>query len=71
MREDFLVRTVEGLGDLAAVRDLWQEYWKSINLPDEFQGFGEELRGLPGAYAAPGGALVIAWIGETPVGYLA
>jgi putative acetyltransferase len=60
MRADFVVRIVEGPVDLAAVRKLWREYWKSIDLPDDFQGFGEELNGLPGVYGADGGALLLA-----------
>jgi putative acetyltransferase len=65
------VRIVESPDDLAAVRDLWREYWKSIDLPDDFQGFGEELRGLPGKYGEHGGALLIAWIEGTPAGTIA
>jgi GNAT superfamily N-acetyltransferase len=60
MREDFLVRLAESSDDFAAVRQLWREYWKFIDLPDDFQGFGEELKGLPGVYGADGGALLIA-----------
>jgi len=67
MRDDFLVRLAEGPRDLASVRELWREYWRSIDLPDDFQGFGEELRGLPGVYGAAGGALLIA-IENTPQG---
>jgi putative acetyltransferase len=66
-----VVRIVESPDDLAAVRDLWREYWKSIDLPDDFQGFGEELRGLPGKYGEDGGALLIAWIEGTPAGTIA
>jgi putative acetyltransferase len=66
-----VVRTAESSGDLDAVRELWREYWKSIDLPDEFQGFGEELKGLPGAYGADGGALLIAWSENTPAGTIA
>jgi hypothetical protein len=54
MRGDFLVRIAESSSDLAAVQELWREYWRSIDLPDDFQGFGEELKGLPGAYGAEG-----------------
>jgi len=60
MRYDFLVRDVEGVGDLAAVRHLWREYWTSMDLQDNFQGFSEELKSLPGVYGADGGALLIA-----------
>jgi putative acetyltransferase len=61
---------VEG-SDLASVRELWREYWKSIDLPDDFQGFGEELAGLPGKYAEHGGALLIARIDDVPAGTIA
>jgi GNAT superfamily N-acetyltransferase len=71
MRNEFLLRTAESLDDLAAVRELWKEYWKSIGLRDEFQGFGEELKDLPGLYAADDGALLIAYAGAAPVGTIA
>lgn len=48
--------------DLAAVRALWGEYWESIGLSREFQGFARELEGLPGAYAPPGGRLLLALV---------
>jgi putative acetyltransferase len=60
MLEDFVVRIAESLADFAAVRDLWREYWKSLGLPDDFQGFGEESKGLPGVYGTVGGALLLA-----------
>ncbi len=66
-----MVRTVQGPNDLAATRELWREYWKSIDLPDDFQGFGEELNGLPGKYAENGGVLLIAWIEGAPAGTIA
>jgi len=66
-----VVRIVEGSDDLAAVRELWREYWKSIDLPVDFQGFGEELQGLPGKYSEDGGTLLIAWIEGTPAGTIA
>jgi len=71
MPGDFIIRCAESPGDLAALRELWREYWKSIDLPDDFQGFGEELAGLPGVYSAEGGALLLAWSGETPAGTIA
>jgi putative acetyltransferase len=71
MREDFLVRIAEGSSDVAAVRALWREYWKSIDLPEEFQDFGEELQGLPGKYGDDGGALLIAWDNDAPAGTIA
>ena len=55
-----LVRIADSSSDLAAVRELWREYWKFLDLPGDFQGFDEELKGLPGVYGADGGALLIA-----------
>jgi ribosomal protein S18 acetylase RimI-like enzyme len=66
-----LVRVADSPGDVATVRELWQEYWKSINLPNDFQGFGEEVKGLPGVYGEDGGALLLAWSATTAVGTIA
>lgn len=55
------VETVER-GDTSAVdavRDLWLEYWNSLGLAFDFQGFDEELRELPGKYASPSGRLFL------------
>ena len=48
--------------DLDPVRSLWREYWESVQLAPDFQGFAEELRTLPGRYAAPGGTLLLATV---------
>jgi GNAT superfamily N-acetyltransferase len=51
--------------DIARTQSLWREYWDSVNLPPEFQGFEEELKTLPGVYASPAGRLLLAtWEGE-------
>ena len=55
-----IIRRAEASRDIGAVRDLWREYWESFGLPLDFQGFGEELRGLPGLYGAAGGVLLLA-----------
>ena len=57
--------------DLAAVRELWREYWKSINLPNDFQGFADELKGLPGVYGDEGGVLLLATSEGKPAGTIA
>ena len=44
------------------VRELFREYWDSFGFSPCFQGFAAEVSGLPGAYAPPGGTLVVALI---------
>ncbi len=58
-------------GDLAAVRELLAEYQTSLGIDLEFQGFAAELAGLPGAYAPPRGALLLATIDGHAVGCVA
>ena len=57
--------------DLARVRELFEEYQTAIGISLEFQGFAAELASLPGAYAAPKGALLIATEDERPAGCIA
>ncbi|KAK6437002.1 hypothetical protein LTR95_006810 [Oleoguttula sp. CCFEE 5521] len=46
--------------DIAAVKNLFQAYTKWLNLDLTFQGFADELASLPGKYALPKGALLLA-----------
>ncbi len=62
------IAPAESLEDLAHVRALFLEYARSLNVSLDFQGFDEELAGLPGAYAPPGGGLLLAWVGGEAVG---
>ena len=45
--------------EIAAIRDLFQDYAGWVRVDLGFQGFAEELTGLPGAYAPPRGCLFL------------
>ncbi len=60
-----VVRTPE---DTDAIRTLFVEYQAQLGIDLCFQGFDDELRNLPGAYAAPMGELLLACVDGTPAG---
>ncbi|MGH2363845.1 MAG: GNAT family N-acetyltransferase [Chloroflexota bacterium] len=57
--------------DLKLVRELFREYAADIQVDLCFQGFKEELAALPGAYAPPRGALLLAFFGAEVAGCVA
>jgi ribosomal protein S18 acetylase RimI-like enzyme len=48
--------------DWLATRAIFQEYASSLKVDLCFQGFDDELSGLPGDYAEPRGSLLLAWM---------
>jgi carbonic anhydrase len=63
--------TIQATGNIPTIQSLWREYWKELGLPDEFQGFAQEMRGLPGVYRAPRGALALAFMDGIAAGTIA
>jgi ribosomal protein S18 acetylase RimI-like enzyme len=68
----YTIDAVRTPADLAAVRALFTVYAASLPVDLAYQGFAEELAGLPGAYAPPTGALLLARGGDGgPLGCVA
>jgi GNAT superfamily N-acetyltransferase len=53
---------------IEACRALFAEYEKGLGVSLCFQGFEQELAGLPGAYARPRGRLLLARVAGMPAG---
>lgn len=60
-----------GPDDLDLARTLFREYAGTLPFALDFQGFEEELAGLPGEYAEPRGTIVLARVGGAPAGCVA
>jgi putative acetyltransferase len=65
---DFDVQQAESPEQIAAIRELFLEYAKSLNFSLCFQSFEKELAELPGRYAPPNGRLLLAAHGSQLAG---
>lgn len=60
----FTIADASSPADLDAIRMLFRAYAASLPVDLAYQGFEEELAGLPGAYAPPQGVLLLARAGD-------
>jgi putative acetyltransferase len=56
-----------GMENVELVRELWMEYWESLGLSAEFQGFRAEVASLPGVYVR----LLVVYLEGEPAGTVA
>ena len=61
----------ESEADIEDVREIFREYESSLGLDLCFQGFEDELKNLPGKYAAPKGRLYLAQVSNMVAGCIA
>ena len=61
----------DSIEQIDMARELFLEYEKELNVDLCFQGFAEELKSLPGKYALPDGALLLAMEQTEAVGCVA
>ena len=61
----------ESEADIEDVTEIFREYESSLGLDLCFQGFEDELKNLPGKYAAPKGRLYLAQVSNMVAGCIA
>lgn len=62
---------ITGDSRLEEVKELFLEYFKSLNIDLSFQNVEEELKDLPGKYGPPGGMLILALVDGKAAGCIA
>jgi len=65
------IRAAASTRQIDQARALFREYETLLGVDLSFQGFEQELAGLPGAYTPPSGRLILAVDGDTPAGCVA
>ena len=68
MLESIRIIRASSPAEIAAVRQLFEEYVAWLGFSLDYQGFPEEFAGLPGRYAPPEGTLLIATCDSAPAG---
>lgn len=66
-----ILHRAESAADLDASRRLFRAYVDELDFDLDFQGFEAEMEALPGPYAAPEGAILLAEVEGTAVGVVA
>jgi GNAT superfamily N-acetyltransferase len=57
--------------EIEIVREMFREYQRALGVDLCFQGFADEVAGLPGSYAPPRGRLLLALDGDDVIGCIA
>jgi GNAT superfamily N-acetyltransferase len=65
------IHQIASAHDVTTARGLLREYQALLGVDLSFQGFEDEVNGLPGDYAAPGGRLLLATHDGAAVGCVA
>jgi len=65
------IRRAQDDNDLDNARRLFREYLQELNVDLDFQDVEREMDALPGPYAPPDGAILLAEVDATPVGIVA
>ncbi len=65
---DIEIKNVQSTGEIKIVKELFEEYAKSLNFSLCFQNFDKELKNLPGDYSPPKGSLLLSEYNGIPAG---